>query len=174
MKKVTAGDREYQVAGNPSMRTVKHVQRMEIELMRDYIDDDKLLELEEADEDNIMEDVLEDADLDDLQELLWERSTQEAVKTICLGSDEQVTLEEVMDMDAIDFRDLREACEDELGGNATDFIRELGIDIGSQERIAQAVQEGSNGTSDSTPPAVSDLSSEQSKETGATQPTKST
>lgn len=174
MKTIEVGGEEYTVRGNPDMRTVKHVQSMEIEMMREFISDDELLKMEEADSDDVMDDVLEDADVEDLMEMLWKRSTQKPLQTICLGTNSQLTSDDLMGMRAKEFGELRDASEEALGGTAPDFIRGLNIDIGSTEKIAEAVQEEQNSSSDNLPPAVSEISREQSEEQEATQPTKNT
>lgn len=173
MKKITVNGTEYKVSGNPDMRTVKYVQEMEIDLMRDYLDDEDLMRMEESDDDEIIEKVLEDADVDDLMEMLWDRSAQSPLQTICLGTNEQFTMEDVLDMKSMSFKKLLDASKDELGGDASDFIEGLDIGISSQERMAEMIEDGESGSSEDLPPSVSDLSSEQSGGTEATPATQS-
>lgn len=169
MHKVEVDDTEYSVNGNPSMGIVRYTQEMEIEMMRKYLDDDVLLKMEGEDAD--MTDVLEDADMDDFKGMMWERSVMAPVKTICLGTDKKWTIDEIDDLKAMSFKSLKEACEEELGGDAEDFLKELDIDISSQ---VSEMQEQAQASPQETPnPALRTLNT-QSKESQETEPTTNT
>lgn len=141
MKRFTIGDEEVEIDGEPSMRTVKYVQEMEIQMMREYIDDDVLLQMEGATNEEFMEDIFEDADIDDLTDMMWSRSAQEPLQTICLATDRKFTMDDIMSMGAKEFRDLLDTCREELGGDAPDFIESLGIGIDSQEKMMEMAEE---------------------------------
>lgn len=166
MKKVNANGREFRVTGNPDMGTVRYVQEMEIEMMRQYIDDDVLMEMEDGTGQDAASNVLEGADVDDLKSLMWERSAQQPLQTICLATNEKLTIDDIEEMKSLQYLELKQASEDALGGTAEDFIDKLGIGISSQvKEIQEQMNEGgSNGLEDETPPSVSNLSNTQ--ETG--------
>lgn len=157
MQTIEIDGEEYTVSGKPSMGTVKFVQEMEIDIMRRYLDDEALLQIDAADGD--MSDVMENADIDDLKGMMWDRSLQEPLQTICLAVDDKITVGQVEEMDALEFKELKEASEEALGGTATDFIEELGIGISSQVSELQEEVEASETTSQEMPPTVSGISS---------------
>lgn len=172
--KLEVNGHEYNVIGNPDMGTVKYVQEMEIEMMRKYLDDDTILELDQADDDDLMQEILEDADIEDFKQMMWERSIQEPIQTISLATNEKLDSSDVDDMKALDFKELLNESETALDGTATDFMDELGIGISSTVNRVEEMTEDSANTSQETPPAVSEISKRQSKGAGQTEPTTST
>lgn len=175
-KTLTAGGKEFVVTGNPDMGTVKYVQEMEIEMMRSYLDDETILKLDQAQEDEIMSDILEDADIEDFKQMMWERSVQEPLQTVCLATNERLTSEDMNGMKANDWMELLQDSEELLGGSASDFMAKLGIDISStvNEMEEQAQAPDSQNFSQETPAAVSNLSKKQSKDEEGTKPTTNT
>lgn len=119
---------EYEINGDPSLRTVRKVQSMQNELLLEYIEEDELRDMDSLeDEGEIVDAILETGGMDALTDVQWERSLLQPIQTISLACDEALTTEDVDDMSALDFKELRETAEDELGGNANDFFKELGI-----------------------------------------------
>lgn len=175
-KTLTAGGKEFVVTGNPDMGTVKYVQEMEIEMMRSYLDDETILKLDQAEEDEIMSDILEDADIDDFKQMMWDRSVQEPLQTVSLATNERLTSEDMNGMKAQDWIELLETSEEALGGSASDFTDKLGIDISSTVRELEQQTEApsSESYSQETPAAVSSLSRKQSKGEEGTEPTTNT
>lgn len=156
---ITVDGEEYRVTGEPSMGTVKFVQQMEIEVMRRHLSDDALLQMEQSDD--AMEDILEDANIEDFKEMMWDRSLQEPLQTICLGVDREFTIDEVEEMPALGFKELKEVSEEELGGTAQDFIEALGIGISSTVSELQDQIPESQTNSPEMPLTASGTSSEQ-------------
>ncbi|MFB6236938.1 MAG: hypothetical protein ABEH81_01070 [Halopenitus sp.] len=164
MRKLEIGGRTYRVTGDPDMRIVKHVQEMEIEMMREYLDDETILQIDSAEEDELTNDLLGDADIEDFKSMLWERSVQQPLQTICLATNEMVTMDDVDSMKAMEFKELKEVSEEELGGSASDFIEELGIGISSQmSEMENQLQTGQTESESDQQSSESETSNEQFK-----------
>lgn len=160
MRTLEINGREYRITGDPSMRTVKYVNDMQIELFRKYIDDENLLGAEVDDERDLSAELMENLSVDDMQEMMWERNMQEPLQTICLGTNEEVDMTEIDEMQASDFRELKDACEEALGGSASDFLQALGLDTSSRVReIQDRLEAGERSSENDLPHSVSDLSS---------------
>lgn len=156
MRTITVNGREYTLEGNPKMGTVRYVEEMEIELMRKYIDDDAIVQMESSD--NAADSLLENIEVDDLKTMMWERSAQEPLQTICLATNERLTIDELEEMRANDFLELKEASEEALGGTASDFTERLGLGISSQVKEIREQLESEDEESPSLqnlPPSVS-------------------
>lgn len=151
MERVEVDGTVYEVTGDPSMRTVKYVREMEIEMMRQYIDDDTILQMDSADDEEIMSGILDDADIDDFKGMMWERSLQEPVQTISLATDRRFTTSDFDDISALGFKRLKEACEKALNGTASDFMEELGIGISSPEKAQMEMAQASSSDLAETP-----------------------
>ena len=176
VRTIQVDGREFRVSGNPDMGTVKYVQQMEIEMMRQYLDDQTLLEMDQVEDDELMSQLLEDADIDDFKQMMWDRSVQEPIQTICLATNEKLETADTDEMKALDFKKLLEASREALNGSASDFMDELGIDISSKVNQMEEMEEVQDwdDSSQETPPAVSEVSRKQSRDAGQTEPTTST
>ena len=135
---------EYEVTGNPQLGTVRWVQPLDMRLMTEHLDEEALQKAEELDDDEWLEQILGDADIEVMMDLMWARSVQEPLATICLASNAQIDPDDFDKMYAEDFRDALEESKDALGGDAYDFIEGLGIDISSQMNKIQEEMESSD------------------------------
>lgn len=168
MTTVQASGREYEVTGNPTMGTVQYVQEMEIEMMREHLGDEVILKMDQADEDELMADLLEEADVEDFKSMMWERSLMDPLQTICLATDEKLEPEEVEDMRALEFQELLEESEEALGGDAAHFTEKLGINLSSKvNEIQNQMSDSQTNFQGTQPPASRTLSvpSEETQET---------
>lgn len=119
---------EYEMNGNPSLRTVRHVQNMQMDMIMGYVDEDELRSMDSIeDESAIIESILDSGGYEALQDVMWERSMLENVQTVSLACDEVLELDDMEDLPALEFQQVRENAEDALDGNATDFFEKLGI-----------------------------------------------
>jgi len=124
----TLNDEEYEMNGDPSLRTVRGVQSMQNELLLDYVDDEMLHDLDSLDDEGeIMNAIIETGGVDALTDVRWERSLLLPVQTISLACDEKFDSEDFEEVSAEEFKELRETAEDVLDGTANDFFEELGI-----------------------------------------------
>lgn len=159
-----------EMEGDPQMRTVRYVQNMQIDVMRRYFSDETIAKIEQVGEDEMFEVMLEDADMDDFTNMLWDQNLLEPLQTIILASDKKFDTEDVDEMRSSEFMQLRNAAEEALGGSAQDFFEELGIGISSQ--LNRMAEENQNTDSQNLLPG--NVSSESSEPSGGTKDTKST
>ena len=141
---VEVNGEERQLTDNPSMGTVKEVQKMQMNILAGHLDDDTLSEVDALSEDEIMDTVMESGGFAALQEMMWDQSVLETAQTISLALDEKFTVEDINELSSNDFLKLREGAEEALDGDAADFMRKLGVgtNLTEQEiqRRMQAVQ----------------------------------
>ena len=132
---------EYEVTGDPSLLTVREVQKMQLALIRDYIDEDKLMEMDSLTDDEVVQAIMDSGGFEAFQEVMWERSLLEPVQTISLACDEVFDADDFEDMSASDFQEAREASQDALGGEASDFFEDLGIGLSLNDRAVQQARQ---------------------------------
>jgi hypothetical protein len=119
---------EYELTDNPSLRTVREVQSMQMGLIRDHLSEDDLKNMDSLeDESAIIDAILESGGTEALQDVMWERSMLETVQTISLAADETFDSDDFDDLGAKDYQEYKESAEDVLGGDASDFFNDLGI-----------------------------------------------
>lgn len=119
---------EYEMTGNPSLRTVRHVQNMQMDMIMNYVDEEDLREMDSLeDESEIIQAILDSGGMEALQDVMWERSLLEPVQTISLACDEVIDIDDIEDLPALDFKDAKNKAEECLGGDASNFFNELGV-----------------------------------------------
>lgn len=119
---------EYEMNDNPSLGTVREIQSMQMGLIRDYVDEEHLRNMDSLeDEGEIIDAIVESGGMEALQEVMWRRSMLETVQTISLACDEVFTSKDFDEMGARDFKAVKNEAEDALGGDASDFFEDLGI-----------------------------------------------
>ena len=132
---------EHELTDNPSLRTVRDVQQMQARLLRDYLDEDGLKELDDIESDGeIMEYVMEEHGMEAVEDLMWDHSVLQTRQTISLACDYCFDSDDFNDMGARDFQEAKEAAEDVLGGDVSDFFEDLGIGTLLNEETAAQVQ----------------------------------
>lgn len=125
---IEVDDAKYNLNGNPSLRTVRHVQNMQMDMIMDYVDEDDLKEMDSIEnESEIIQAIIDTGGYQALQDVMWEKSMLEPVQTISLAADNVFNLDDFDDLPALNFKDFREKSEDALDGDASDFFKELGI-----------------------------------------------
>ena len=133
-KTIEVNGTEYELSDNPSLRTVKHVQQMQIDMLRDVLTEEMLSEDEdELSEEEIMKSILDDGGLEKLQDMMWSRGIMEPAQTISLATDKPWDFEQLESLGAQDFIKLREESEEVLDGTSDDFFEKLGIDTSLME-----------------------------------------
>lgn len=138
---------EYEVDDNPSLRTVRNVQSMQTNLLREYLDEKDLRDMDSLeDESAIVQNIIDKKGFDAFQEVMWKNSMLVPAQTISLACDEVFDPDTFDDMGSKDFSEARESAEEVLGGDANDFFESLGIGtfLTNQEmqQQAQAAQSG--------------------------------
>lgn len=136
---------EYEMTGDPSLRTVRHVQSMQMNMIMQYVDEDDLREMDSIeDESEIINAIIDSGGYSALQDVMWEKSMLEAVQTISLAVDEVLAIDDIEELPAREFKSVREDAEEALEGDATDFFDQLGIGLSldreSMEREAAKQQ----------------------------------
>jgi len=135
--------KEYELSGNPSLRTVRHVQNMQMDMILKYVEEEDLRDMDSIeDESAIIQAILDSGGTKALQDVMWERSLLETVQTISLACDEVLDIDDIEDFPALEFKHIKQAAEDEIGGTASDFFNELGIGtvLSEEEMNRQAAQ----------------------------------
>jgi hypothetical protein len=134
------GDEKYDITGNPTLGTVRKVQSMQTDLLLEYLDEDKLRNMESLeDESEIVKAIIDEGGVEAFEEVQWRRSLLETRQTISLAADHAFDSDDFERMPADTFREVREKSEQALGGNAEDFFAELGIGTSlSAEEMKQA------------------------------------
>lgn len=128
---------EWELNDKPKMGTVRYVQKMQMQMFQDNLSDEQIKELveesdgEELNESDLMEKMIQDKGMDSMADLMWDQSIMGPLQAICLATDRKLTNEDVDKMPAPDFMELRDKSNKILGGNAKDFLDELGIDTSS-------------------------------------------
>lgn len=129
---------DYVMNGNPSLRTVRDVQSMQMDLIRQYVDEDQLMEMDSLeDESEIVQAIIESEGFEAFQDVMWKRSMLEPVQTISLACDEAFDPDDFDDMGALDFESLKDDAEESLEGDASDFFNRLGIGTFLSEKEMQ-------------------------------------
>ena len=134
---------EYKMTGNPSLRTVRHVQNMQMDMIMKYVDEEDLREMDSLEEESeIIQAILDSGGMEALQDVMWERSLLETVQTISLACDEVLDIDDIEDLPALEFKGIKEDAEEEIGGTASDFFNELGVGtlLSEEEMNRQAAQ----------------------------------
>lgn len=129
--------------GKPSMGTVKYVQELQIGILQDYISDEKILEMDSMENEDVMGAILEGDDgIENLKNMMWENNILETAQTIILATDHKFALEEFERLGAMEFKEAKERAEVALGSesdpqSAPDFMDDLGIGISSRVKEIQ-------------------------------------
>jgi hypothetical protein len=130
---------EYELSDNPSLRTVREVQSMQMGLIRDHLSEDDLKNMDSLeDESAIIDAILESGGTEALQDVMWERSMLETVQTISLAADEAFESSDFDDLGAKDYKEYKEKAEEVLGGDASDFFTGLGVNMSLNEAQMEA------------------------------------
>lgn len=134
---------EHELAGKPSMGTVKYVQELQIDILQDYLSDEQILEMDSMQNEDVMGAILEGDDgIQNLKDMMWENNILETAQTIILATDYHFDLSEFEEMPALQFKEAKERAEKALGSEsepqtAADFMDDLGIGISSRVKEIQ-------------------------------------
>lgn len=131
---------EYEFDDNPSMGTVKDVQQMQMDLLMEYLDREDLEKMNSFDESEFLELIVEREGMEAVNDMIWSKSVLTAAQTISLATDEVFGVDDLDDMGARDFRELLDASEEALGGDADDFFEELKIGTNLNRNQVQNLQ----------------------------------
>jgi len=135
------GGEKYKMTGNPTLGTVRKVQSMQTDLLLDYLDEEKLKEMESLDnESQIIQAIIDEGGVEAFEEVQWKRSMLEPIQTISLAADHPFNADEFEKMPATEYKDNKSQAEDALGGTATDFFKELGIGSSLSEEEMNRMQ----------------------------------
>lgn len=139
-KSFELGGEKYTINGNPTLGTVREVQGMQTDLLLDYLDEEDLRSLGTLeDEGEIVEAIIDKGGIEAFEEVQWKRSMLETRQTISLACDNVFDSDDFEKMTADSFKEVKEDAEEELGGDANDFFKELGIGMSlSAEEMNQA------------------------------------
>lgn len=136
------GGEKYELDGNPTLGTVREVQSMQTDLLLDYLDEEKLREMDSLeDEGQIVQAIIDEGGIEAFEEVQWRRSLLEPRQTISLAADNAFDSDEFENLTSDNFREAREDAEDALGGDATDFFRELGVGMSLNEEQMQKAKQ---------------------------------
>jgi len=127
--------KEYELSGNPSLRTVRHVQNMQMDMILKYVEEEDLRDMDSIeDESAIIQAILDSGGTKALQDVMWERSLLSTVQTISLACDEVIDTDDIEELPALEFKQVKENAEKALGDvDATGFFNELGIGMSLSE-----------------------------------------
>ena len=127
--------KEYNLTGNPSLRTVRHVQNMQMDMILKYVEEEDLRDMDSIeDESAIIQAILDSGGTKALQDVMWERSLLSTVQTISLACDEVIDTDDIEELPALEFKEVKENAEKALGDvDATGFFNELGIGMSLSE-----------------------------------------
>ncbi len=127
--------KEYELSGNPSLRTVRHVQNMQMDMILKYVEEEDLRDMDSIeDESAIIQAILDSGGTKALQDVMWERSLLSTVQTISLACDEVIDTDDIEELPALEFKEVKENAEKSLGDvDATGFFNELGIGMSLSE-----------------------------------------
>lgn len=119
---------EYELEGNPSLRTVRKVQSMQMNVIKSYVSEDDLRNMDSLDDEGeIIDAIIESGGMEALQDVMWERSLLETAQTISLALDSVFDPADFDSMKANEFKTLRSKSQEVLDGDASDFFNDLGI-----------------------------------------------
>lgn len=133
---------EYTMNGDPSLRTVRHVQNMQMDMILEYVDEDDLREMDSLEEESeIIQAILDSGGMEALQDVMWERSILEPTQTISLACDEVLDIDDIESLSAKKFKEVKNQAEGMIDGSASDFFNELGIGtVLSESQMQEARQ----------------------------------
>jgi hypothetical protein len=127
-EKVTINGEEYKLSNNPSLRTVRHVQNMQMDMIMNYVEEDDLREMDSLeDESEIIQAILDSGGMEALQDVMWERSMLENAQTISLACDNVIETSDLEEVGAQDYKKIKDKAKEALGGDASDFFNELEV-----------------------------------------------
>jgi len=133
-KKITINGEKYSISDNPSLRTVRHVQNMQMDMILKYVDEKDLRDMDSIeDESAIIQAILDSGGSEALQDVMWERSLLSTIQTISLACDELIDIDDIEEMGAQDFKEVKNKAKEALGGSATDFFNELEVGMSLSE-----------------------------------------
>lgn len=144
---IEVNDEPYKLDDNPSLRTVREVQSMQMDILLDYITEEQLREMDSLeDEGELIQAIIDNEGYSAFQEVMWENNLLLPMQTISLACDHKFASNVFDEMGSQDFKTLREKSEEALGGDANDFFSDLGIGMSmsskEMERKAEQVQAG--------------------------------
>ena len=142
-EKVTVNGEEYKLSNNPSLRVVRRVQNMQMDMIMNYVEEEDLREMDSLEEESeIIQAILDSGGMSALQDVMWERSMLENAQTISLACNEVIDTSDLEDMGAQDYKEVRDKAKDALGGDASDFFNELNVGtvLSEEEMNRQATQ----------------------------------
>jgi len=142
-EKVTVNGEEYKLSNNPSLRVVRRVQNMQMDMIMNYVEEEDLREMDSLEEESeIIQAILDSGGMSALQDVMWERSMLENAQTISLACNEVIDTSDLEDMGAQDYKEVRDKAKDALGGDASDFFNELNVGtvLSEEEMNRQAAQ----------------------------------
>lgn len=142
-EKVTIDGTEYELDDNPSLRTVRNVQSMQMDILLEYLDEEDLQELDSLeDEGRLVQMIIENEGYEAFQDVMWDNSMMLPVQTISLACDKPFSSSKFNDMGAKQFKDIKEKSEDTLGGDANDFFEDLGLGLSlTEEEMKRKAQQ---------------------------------
>jgi hypothetical protein len=133
---------KYETTDNPKLGTVRDVQSKQMSMIQNYIPEDKVGEVDLADDSEIVNVVVNEHGMDAFSEMMWEKETLETVQTISLACDECFDVEDLEEMGAQDFQNYYETAKAVLDGDASDFFERLGIGSSlKEEEMRRRAQE---------------------------------
>lgn len=154
MKTIEVNGAEYELEGEPTMRVVKYVQELQIDILQDHLSEEQIMQMDSMGDDEVMSAIMESGDgVDNLKDMMWKNNLLETVQTIILATNEKFSLSEFDEMGAHEFKELKHQAEIALGSKeepqtAQDFMAQLGIGISSKmkelQEQAQAQEDNSS------------------------------
>lgn len=136
---------EYELEGNPSLRTVRDVQSMQMNVIKSYVSEEDLRNMDSLDDESeIIEAIVDSGGMEALQDVMWERSLLETAQTISLALDSVFDPSDFDTLRASEFKELREKSKEALDGDASDFFEDLGIGSLLSEEMKERASEMRN------------------------------
>ena len=126
-EKITVDGEEYELKGNPTLGTVRDIQGMQMDMIINYISEERLEDISLEDEGEIIKAILDENGYSGFRDVMWEKSMLEPIQTISLATDHPFDNSDFDDTPALDFEQIKEKSEDALNGTASDFFKRLGI-----------------------------------------------
>lgn len=139
-KTVTVDGERYEFSDNPSMGTVKYAQRLQLDILKEYLDNETIAQMDGLGEDELMSKIVDQAGFEGVQDLLWQQNLIEPIQTISLALDRPFSIEKAEAMGARDFRELKSVAEEALGGDAQAFFNELGVGTSLSQNDLETAQ----------------------------------
>lgn len=157
MKTIEVNGEEYELEGEPTMRVVKYVQELQIDILQDHLSEEQIMQMDSMDDDQVMSAIMESGDgVDNLKDMMWKNNLLETAQTIILATNEKFSLSQFDDMTAKEFIELKEKAEAALGSEeepmtAQDFMAQLGIGMSSKMRELQEQAEAQENSTSQEP-----------------------